>query len=135
MGYRTLNKGTSQLLLTNLTGQRVCVLTGAIPKSSSVNAPLDDYTNVPGAVNGLAALIDAGVLSVSYNGVVLTSADVLSLRTVETTNFSGYPVFTDATRPVATSVPIGYTFYNSDDSALNLSDGTQWIDLALAAPT
>lgn len=35
-------------------------------------------------------------------------------------------VYTDTTRPAATSVPVGTVIYNSTDGGLNVSDGTSW---------
>lgn len=40
------------------------------------------------------------------------------------------PVFTDGTRPAASSVKVGTTIWNSDDNAPNFSDGTNWRDAA-----
>jgi hypothetical protein len=37
------------------------------------------------------------------------------------------PVYTDATRPAATSVPAGSVIYNSTDSGLNVSNGADWM--------
>ena len=40
------------------------------------------------------------------------------------------PVYTNATRPAASSVDEGGMIYNSDDNAPNFSDGTNWRDAA-----
>ena len=37
-------------------------------------------------------------------------------------------VYTDATRPAATTFLAGTRIWNSDDSAYNYSDGTNWVD-------
>lgn len=37
-------------------------------------------------------------------------------------------IFTDATRPAASTFPVGQHIYNSDDKADNVSDGTNWRD-------
>ena len=39
-----------------------------------------------------------------------------------------FDVYTDSTRPSASSVSPGYTFFNSSDNFLNTSDGTNWRD-------
>lgn len=38
--------------------------------------------------------------------------------------------FTNATRPDPTSVPIGFMIFNTDDNFPNVSDGTDWRDMA-----
>lgn len=35
-------------------------------------------------------------------------------------------IYTDTTRPAATSLPAGTVIYNSTDSGLNVTDGTNW---------
>ena len=141
MGQRTINKGTRQLALTNLTANRIVVLNGAVPKSGSVNVPLEDYVNRPDAAEDLAGHVDAGNLTVSLNGVALSSADLRSLRTVETQAFwSGMPQFANVTRPDPLTVPEGYTIFNTDDAGLNIAISVgasprAWQDVALAAPT
>jgi hypothetical protein len=37
-----------------------------------------------------------------------------------------FPNYSDATRPSAAAVPAGTTIYNSTDTGLNVSDGTNW---------
>lgn len=39
-------------------------------------------------------------------------------------------VYTNATRPAATTMPAGGMIWNSDDAAPNTSDGTDWKDSA-----
>lgn len=36
--------------------------------------------------------------------------------------------FTNATRPVASTVPAGFAIWNIDDRTINISDGTNWRD-------
>ncbi len=36
------------------------------------------------------------------------------------------PVFSNATRPLANTVPVGTEIYNTSDNAPNYSDGTDW---------
>jgi hypothetical protein len=37
--------------------------------------------------------------------------------------------FSDATRPVANTIPMGGLIFNTDDRAPNISDGTVWRDM------
>ena len=39
-------------------------------------------------------------------------------------------VYSDASRPAANSVPAGYIFFNSSDNFPNISDGTNWRNMA-----
>lgn len=41
-----------------------------------------------------------------------------------------HPAFTDITRPAASAWPIFAAIWNTDDNALNWSDGTAWRDAA-----
>jgi hypothetical protein len=39
-----------------------------------------------------------------------------------------WPAFSDTTRPAATAWPIFAAIWNTDDDALNWTDGTNWLD-------
>lgn len=41
---------------------------------------------------------------------------------------NGFLVYTNATRPAATTKPAGWCFYNSNDNFINCSDGANWRD-------
>lgn len=65
--------------------------------------------NMGGIVNAINLLIEA----------------VKALKTAPTLT-----VYSDASRPAATSVPAGYIFFNSSDNFPNISDGTNWRDMS-----
>ena len=71
---------------------------------------------------GLKTLVDTGKLTLDF--VKEDEDSVIP-------GFGERPMtFTNATRPVATSVPIGTMIFNTSDSAPNWSDGTDWRDAA-----
>ncbi len=37
-------------------------------------------------------------------------------------------VYSNTSRPAPSTMPAGYTFFNSDDNYINVSDGTNWRD-------
>ena len=39
-------------------------------------------------------------------------------------------VFSNTSRPSASSVPVGYIFFNSNDNFPNVSDGTNWRNMS-----
>lgn len=65
------------------------------------------------------------------------TADDLKSKTVQQFNATSMgdvagalEVFSNATRPDPSAVPVGHEIWNSDDNAPNYSDGTAWRDAA-----
>jgi hypothetical protein len=101
---------------------------GLLPRGSyvldashpSVTIPVEDVINDP---------ILSGQLSKMYTlGKIVVLDD--TGEPVDPAKLPPYPVVTTATRPDPSTVPAGYTVWNADDNALNLSDGTNWRDTA-----
>lgn len=137
MAVRTINKGNQFLTITNLTAQRLAFLNGALAPGGSGDFPAEDYINRPDAAEDLAGLIEAGKITVAYSGfagLTLTAAQMRTLRGLEVET-NGVPIVDDASRPAVADVPVGYTVFNTTDNTLNVSDGTNWIDIATALAT
>jgi hypothetical protein len=56
----------------------------------------------------------------------LTTTGCLTANTVTATVVLELPTYNDSTRPTASTLTAGSAIYNTDDSAPNFSDGTQW---------
>lgn len=67
----------------------------------------------------LKALVQAGTIVLSF---AEEDGDSAALGT------ESFPPFTDLTRPAATAWPLFGAIWNTDDSALNWTDGTNWLD-------
>lgn len=50
------------------------------------------------------------------------------VKAVKALDIKHMDTYTNATRPGAGTVAVGYTFFNTDDNFLNTSDGTNWRD-------
>ncbi len=134
MGQRTINKGTQDLTVTNLTANRLVITTAALAPGESKNIALRDYVNQVDRGEELAALVTNGSISVVKDGLTLTAADLQSLDAVET-SIVPVPVLADATRGDPTVVPVGTVILNTTDGTLNVNDGTDWIDVTTGLPT
>lgn len=67
----------------------------------------------------LKALVQAGTVVLSF---AEEAGDDAALGT------ESFPPFTDLTRPAATAWPLYGAIWNTDDDALNWTDGTNWLD-------
>lgn len=66
--------------------------------------------------------IQAGLVSLAFEAETIDSAQVF---------FGAVPLsFSDTTRGSATLVPVLSSIWNTDDNAMNWSDGTNWRDAA-----
>lgn len=84
----------------------------------AVYVPVGGSLTIPLSGNGL----------LSYaNGVI---AKFVSSGVLTATLIAAPAVYTDAQRPAANTVPVGFSFWNSNDNAPNFSDGTNWRDAA-----
>ena len=66
-------------------------------------------------------LVQAGTLVLSFEEETADSAAV---------GTEPHPAFADATRPAAADWPLYAAIWNTDDNALNWTDGTNWRDAA-----
>lgn len=134
MGQRTINKGAQLMSMTNLTGSKLVLSNVTLgPGEAKTQIPASDWLGDSDRANELQALVAAGSLQVTLN-VLLDSADLLSLSGVENI-ITALPVHADADRPAVADVPIGYTIFNTGDVTLNVSDGTNWIDVTTGLST
>jgi hypothetical protein len=77
---------------------------------------------------GLKALLEAGTLTIT--ATVLEDGDAIQIPTLDKKLYEFLPSESDATRGSATLVPVGTLIYNTSDNAPNVSDGTNWRDMA-----
>jgi hypothetical protein len=72
------------------------------------------------ADSSLRELVETGKVTLSFTKETGDDAGLF---------FGRVPVaYADATRPAAANVPIFSAIWNTDDDALNWSDGTNWLD-------
>lgn len=90
----------------------------AASESVTVSMSASQYDQEP----GLKALVEAGTLTI--DSAVAEAGDSSAL------NAATGPAYDNAGRPDATTVPTFSSIWNTDDSAPNYSDGTQWVDAA-----
>jgi hypothetical protein len=83
-----------------------------------VYVPVGGSITFPLSANGLLSYAN-GVISKFVSSGVLTAQ-----------LFMQPPIYTDVTRPAATTFPVGAMIYNTSDNAPNYSDGTAWRDAA-----
>ena len=67
----------------------------------------------------LKAMVQAGTIVLSFAEEAGDDAQV---------GTEPWPAYTNATRPAATAWPIYSAIWNTDDNALNWTDGTNWRD-------
>lgn len=128
MGQRTINKGAQLMTMTNLTSNRLSLSNVTLgPGETKTNIPATDWMHDSYRARELQELVDAGSLQVTLN-VLLDSNDLLSLSGAENI-IMALPVHADADRPAVTAVPVGYCIFNTTDGTLNVSNGTNWINV------
>ncbi len=126
MATVTINAGSVLFTLANLTQNKIAIANTVLTPFGTgtilANRVVNDYDRS----KELSELVSGGYITVTFNNTTLTAADLLNFDRVTAIK----PVYTDATRPGPTTVSIGYTFFNTDDTFDNVSDGTNWRDPA-----
>jgi hypothetical protein len=105
--------------------------------SGTLSMPAGGNFSAAGYVRAGGNLIAVGTLYVdqmrgnlgtviSLGAHELTTTGCLTANTVTATGVLELPTYNDSTRPTASTLTAGSAIYNTDDSAPNFSDGTQW---------
>jgi hypothetical protein len=117
-----------QVTFTNAGSEEVYVsqLYKSIPAGESVGP----VSRTPGDINNdqqLKKLIAAGTITVA---IASEAGDTVYAENLDADAYVPIPVHTNANRPAATAVSVGTLIHNTNDNAPNVSDGTNWRDMA-----